>query len=146
MRDGGILRDLVASSAGDAALPIRANLIRSAMSSPGFLPSTNTLEAALASGEIGLIRSDEIRAALTQWRTSLNYVSSTQEHIRLITDQQIVPLLARDVALGPYLDAEIGTDVSATILTLPGTVGRSCSAAFSSDPHGAGHVQPSGRP
>ncbi len=115
VRNGGTLRDLVASSAGDAALPIPATLIRSAIGSPGFQGSTNTLDAALASGEIGLIRSAEIRAELTQWRTTLGYVSATQEDIRQITDQQIVPLLARDVALGPYLDDEIGTEQPATI-------------------------------
>ena len=124
VQNGVALRDAAASSAGDPALQVSADLIGSAIGSATFQPGMNTLEAALTSGDVGLIRSDSIRGELTRWSTSMTYISATQEVVRGITTDQIVPLLSRDVALGAYFD---GTDQPATIrpsLELSGVIAQ----------------------
>ena len=103
-RGGQLLRDRVASFAAEPTVEVADSLILAVVGSPTFRAATGTLDAALASGEIELIRNEEIRSEIRQWRTLLFYVSQNQQGTRQVTDEQVIPLLARDLEIGPYLD------------------------------------------
>ncbi len=103
-RGGQLLRDRVASFAAEPTLEVADSLILAVVGSPTFRAATGTLDAALASGEIELIRNEEIRSEIRQWRTLLFYASQNQQGTRQVTDEQVIPLLARDLEIGPYLD------------------------------------------
>ena len=100
-----LLRDLVGEGAGHGLLQVPDSLILASLGGPTFQPATNTLEAALASGDIDLIRQAEIREHLAQWRVTLLDTFESEKEVRAIAIEQIEPSLARELALGPYFDA-----------------------------------------
>lgn len=61
------------------------------------------MDAALASGEIELLRSPELRAALADWRRKLADTAEDEREVRQITNEQVVPILSRSLNLAPYL-------------------------------------------
>lgn len=79
-------------------------LILAALGGPTYEPATNTLDAALVSGEIELIRNDELRAELATWRRLLTDTREDEVEARRITNEQIVPLLSQSINLGPYFE------------------------------------------
>ncbi len=105
-----LLRDLLAEAAGQGRIAVPDTVILSVIGAPTFQPATNTLDAALASGEIDLIRDDEIRRELAQWRTTLSDTFESEQEVRRIGTDRLEPMLSRDVALGPYYDIAVSWD------------------------------------
>jgi hypothetical protein len=105
-----VLRDRLAEEAGQGRITVPDTIVLSVIGAPTFQPATNTLDAALASGEIDLIQSDEIRRELAQWRTTLSDTFESEQEVRRITTDRLEPLLSRDVALGPYYDIAVTWD------------------------------------
>lgn len=102
--NGAALRDLVASSPDGRPVQVPDSLVIAVIGSPTYQPATNTLDAALASGEIELIRNREVRREISSWRLTLDDTFESERDVRAITDDQIVPKLSREVTLGPLLD------------------------------------------
>ena len=69
-----------------------------------FRGATSTVDAALASGEIELVRNQVIHSEIRIWLTGLSYVFQNQQNTRDVENEQVIPLLARDLELGPYLE------------------------------------------
>jgi hypothetical protein len=103
-RNGAVLRDLMASSPEGRPVQVPDSLVIAVIGSPTYQPATNTLDAALASGEIELIRSPEIRREIASWRLTLDDTFESERDVRAITNEQVVPTLSRHVTLGPLLD------------------------------------------
>ncbi len=108
-----VLRDQLAEAAGRGPLVIPDTIVLSVIGGPTFQPATNTLDAALASGEIDLIQNDEIRRGLAQWRATLADTFESEQEVRRITSDRVEPILSRDVALGPYYDIVVAWDADA---------------------------------
>ena len=85
--------------------PVADSLVVAVLGGPTYEPATNTLDAALASGEIEVLESDELRAELANWRRLLSDTAEDEREVRRITNEQIVPLLSRAINLRPYFDA-----------------------------------------
>ncbi len=111
-------------SAWDGAKPLSVpdSLILGVLGGPTYEPDTNTLEAALSSGEIELIRSDEIRAELATWRRSLLDTTEDEVEVRRLTNEQLVPALARAINLGPYFAQVVNWSSGEPVSGLPGYV------------------------
>lgn len=107
------VRDQLAEAAGRGPLAIPDTIVLSVIGAPTFQPATNTLDAALASGEIDLIQNDEIRRELAQWRTTLADPFESEQEVRRITSDRLEPILSRNVALGPYYDIAVAWDAGA---------------------------------
>jgi len=97
--------DLTRNAPLPAAIQVPDTLIMAALGGPTFDPVTNTLDAALASGEIAVIRSKEVREALAHWRKQLSDTAEDELEVRRITNEQVVPLLSRSVNVAPHFDA-----------------------------------------
>lgn len=80
------------------------SVVVAVLGGPTFEPDMNTLDAAVASGEIELISSRELQAELAFWRRALIDTSEDEREVRRITNEQLIPILARSVNLGPYMD------------------------------------------
>ena len=98
----GLLLDLLSAQAPGTTVMVPDSLIMSALTAPTYEPSTNALDAALASGEIDLVRNQSIRLHLATWRRTLADTAEDELEVRRITNEQVVPLLARSVGLAPY--------------------------------------------
>ena len=98
------LRDAVAKSGAMQRVSIADSLILSVISGPTYEPATNTLDAALASGQIDAIRSDAIQAELANWSRLLVDTREDELLVREITTDQVVPLLAEQVELSTFYD------------------------------------------
>jgi len=81
------------------------SLILAVLGGPTYEPATNTLDSAVASGEIELLRDDKLRAELANWRRILSDTGEDEREVRRITNEQLVPLLSRSLDLRPYFDA-----------------------------------------
>jgi len=79
-------------------------LILAVLGGPTYEPETNTLDAALASGEIELLQDSEVRAELANWRRILSDTGEDEREVRRITNEQVVPLMSRTLDLRPYYD------------------------------------------
>lgn len=104
VRNGAALRDRVSAAAGGGPIQVPDSLVIAVIGSPTYQPATNTLDAALASGQIELIRNPEIRKELSNWRLILDDTYESERDVRAVTNDQIVPRLAADVPLGPLFD------------------------------------------
>jgi hypothetical protein len=98
----GHFLDLVEGETLPTTLTIPDTLVFSVLGGPTFEPATNTLDAALASGEIEIIRSRELRAELAEWNRILADTGEDEREARRITNEQVVPLLATVVNIRPY--------------------------------------------
>ena len=78
------------------------SLVFSVLGGPTFEPVTNTLDAAMASGEIEIIRSSSLRSELAQWNRALADTGEDECEVRRITNEQVVPLLSRVMDVRPY--------------------------------------------
>jgi hypothetical protein len=84
------------------AVVVPDSLILAVLGGPTYEPATNTLDAALASGEIELLESTELRTELANWRRLLSDTREDELEVRRVTNEQLVPELARSVDLGPF--------------------------------------------
>jgi len=79
-------------------------LVLATLGGPTYEPATNTLDAAVASGEIELLSDQALRSELATWRRTLSDTREDELEVRRITNEQLVPLLARSLDVGPYFD------------------------------------------
>ena len=100
----GHLLDLLDPGTAATSVAVPGSLVLAVLGGPTYEPNTNTLDAALASGEVGLLSNDELRAELTTWRRTLADATEDEREVRRITNEQLVPLLARSINLGPYFE------------------------------------------
>ena len=103
-RLGRLLSDRVAVLADGPTIEVPDSLIVTVIGSRTFRGATSTLDAALASGEIELVRNQVIHSEIRIWLTGLSYVFQNQQNTRDVENEQVIPLLARDLELGPYLE------------------------------------------
>lgn len=107
-------RRMAAGTAGLLALPgtselparlaVPDSLLLAVLGAPTYEAATNTLDAAIASGEIELIENGELRAELASWRRTLADTREDEVEVRRITNEQLVPILARGIDLRSYYD------------------------------------------
>ena len=121
-RNTALLVNLVSERSEADPISVPDSLILAVMGGPTYEPATNTLDAALGSGEIELIRSDEIRAALAHWRRTLIDTTEDEIEVRRITNEQLVPSLARVMNLGPYFAQVLNWSFGDPVSGLPGSV------------------------
>jgi len=107
-RNTVVLRDLIAVGAGRPSLAVPDSTILSAIGGPTYQPAMTTLDAALVSGELELVRNVEIRQGIAQWRLTLADTFESEHLVREIGTTRVEPLLSRDVALGQYFDQVLG--------------------------------------
>jgi len=81
------------------------SLVLAVLGGPTYEPVTNTLDSAIASGEIELLRDAKLRSELANWRRILADTGEDEREVRRITNEQLVPLLSRSLDLRPYFDA-----------------------------------------
>lgn len=79
-------------------------LVMAVLGGPTYEPATNTLDAAMASGEVELIGSAALRGELAEWRRILSDTGEDEREVRRITNEQIVPILSRTTNVRPYLE------------------------------------------
>lgn len=99
-----LLLELVDTGAGTRAMEVPDSLVLAVLGGPTYEPDTNTLDAAVASGEIDLITNQELRAELATWRRTLADTGEDEREVRRITNEQLVPILARSMSLRTYMD------------------------------------------
>jgi hypothetical protein len=99
-----LFRDLIAAVPEGQVVRVPDSVVIAVLGTPTYEPSTNTLDAALSSGEIELIRNDEIRQRLAEWRRTLVDTYEDENAVKDVVIRQLVPLLAREVRLGSYYD------------------------------------------
>lgn len=98
------LLQLVDAGAGARDVEVPDSLVLAVLGGPTYEPDTNTLDAAVASGEIDLISRQELRAELATWRRTLADTGEDEREVRRITNEQLVPILARSISLRTYMD------------------------------------------
>ena len=97
-------RDLIASAPEGQLVRVPDSVVIAVLGTPTYEPTTNTLDAALSSGEVELIRSNDVRQRLAEWRRGLIDTYEDENASKEIVITQLVPLLAREVRLGSYYD------------------------------------------
>ncbi len=112
--------ELIGTYEGATALTVPDSLVLAVLGGPTYEPATNTLDAAIASGEIERLTNDVLRAELANWRRTLADTREDELEVRRITNEQLVPLLARSLDLRSYFNR-----------VLPWSGG---------DPHGSGRL------
>jgi hypothetical protein len=99
------LLDLLDPAVGGPTAAVPDSLVLAVLGSPTYEPVMNSLDAALASGEIELLQNRELRANLADWRRRLADSTEDELEARRITNEHLVPLLARSLDLAPYFEA-----------------------------------------
>ena len=74
-------------------LPVPETAILAVLSTPTYEPATSTLDAALASGDLEIIKSDDIRRELADWRRILADLQEDEIEAKRVTNAQVVPVL-----------------------------------------------------
>jgi len=107
VRNTALFRDLLGSAPTGQTVAVPDSLVIGVIGAPTYEPSSNTLDAAVSSGEIELILSDEIRRELASWRRILIDTSEDEYAVREIVNGQLVPLLASEMRLGRYFERAV---------------------------------------
>jgi hypothetical protein len=97
--------DLAKEETLPRTLLVPDSLILAVLGGPTYEPATNTMDAALASGEIEVLQSTELRTELANWRRLLSDTGEDELVVRRLTNELVVPLLARSLNVAPYFDA-----------------------------------------
>ncbi len=92
------LSEIRARPAG-SQVAIPDSVLASVLPSPTYDPLTATLDAALASGDIELIASPEVRESLADWRRVTADLRASELAVRDVVHNRIVPLLSQQVRL-----------------------------------------------
>ncbi len=100
---GGFL-DLLGSHDAPDVVTVPPAAIFATLGGPTYEPVTNTLDAAVSSGEIALLTNSKLRAELATWRRLLRDANEDELEVRRITNEQIVPLLSQSLNLRPYFE------------------------------------------
>jgi hypothetical protein len=119
-RNTALFREQVSGLDGTTLLSVPDSLILGALGGPTYEPATNTLDAALGSGEIELIRSVAVKAELAHWRRALLDTREDEVEVRRLTNEQLVPALAGAVDLGPYFAQLLNWSFEQPVSGLPG--------------------------
>ena len=98
------LRDAVSAAVGGGEIEVSDTLVTAVIGGPTYEPTANTLDAAIASGEIELILNDELREALAHWRRILADTREDELAVRSVSSEQVVPLLAQQIDLASRFD------------------------------------------
>lgn len=98
------LLERVRTAQRDELITVSGDLIVGAISTPTYSPTDSTLQAAISSGQIELIRSDGLRKELAVWGQLLGDTSEDEVLIREIVVHRLVPVISRQVRLGYLLD------------------------------------------
>jgi len=96
--------DVIRSHQGSEPVEVPDDLVLAVLGGPTYEPAMNTLDSAVASGEIELLRDDDLRAELADWRRILSDTGEDEREVRRVTNEQLIPLLARSLDLGPYFN------------------------------------------
>lgn len=115
-----LLTQQVSDWDGSTLLVVPDSLILGVLGGPTYEPATNTLDAALGSGEIELIRSDAVKAELAHWRRALLDTREDEVEVRRLTNEQLVPALSGSVDLGPYFRQLLNWSFERPVTGLPG--------------------------
>lgn len=115
-----LLTQQVSDWDGATLLSVADSLILGVLGGPTYEPATNTLDAALGSGEIELIRSDAVKAELAHWRRALLDTREDEVEVRRLTNEQLVPALSGVVDLGPYFQQLLNWSFERPVTGLPG--------------------------
>ena len=97
-------RDLVGAADAGGLATVPDSFVLAVIGGPTYDPSTNAVDAAVASGQIEIIRDPEIQAELANWRRSLADTREDEILVRQITAEQVVPMLSRELDLSTYYD------------------------------------------
>lgn len=116
-----LLIDAVSGTTG-SSITVPDSLVLGSIGGPTYEPSTSTLDAAIASGEIELIRGDEIHRELATWRRTLIDTTEDEVEVRRITNVQLVPALSRTMDLAPYFRELLAWSFEEPVTGLPGNV------------------------
>lgn len=95
---------LVNEGAPGETLAVPDPLVLATLGGPTYEPATNTLDAALAAGEIELLSDPALLSELATWRRTLSDTREDELEVRRITNEQLVPLLAQSLDVAPYFD------------------------------------------
>ncbi len=88
----------------DERITVSGEQLVAAISTPTYDPTDSTLQVAMASGQLELIRSAELRKELATWRQLLDDTSEDESLIREIVVHRLIPVLSEQVRLGYLLD------------------------------------------
>ena len=115
-RNAQALRILVNVGAEAESLRVPDSLLIAVIGGPTYDPATPTLDAALASGEVGLVRNAAIRREMARWQEILSDTYESEVEVRRSGADRVEPLLSRDIALGPLFDQVLGWEAGEVTL------------------------------
>ncbi len=96
-------RDRLVATPPGAVLVVPEDWLLAAVSTPTYSPTDATLQAAISSGQLDLIRDHELRALFALWRQQVDDTAEDELLVRRIVVDQLVPALAEEVRLGQVL-------------------------------------------
>lgn len=92
-------RDELATTPIDSEIDVPLEWVIAAIGAPTYSPTESTLQAAISSGQIELIRNIELRTQLAEWRQELDDTQEDELLIRQIVVHQLVPILGDQARL-----------------------------------------------
>lgn len=122
VRNTLLLQEMVSTAGDQAPVTVPDSLILGAIGGPTYEPVTNTLDAAMSSGEIELIQSKELKAGLANWRRMLFDTTEDEVEVRRLTNEQLIPSLGMTLDLGPYFVQLLNWSMKEPVTGLPGRV------------------------
>jgi hypothetical protein len=115
-----LFTEQVDSHRGPGPLAVPDSLVLGVLGGPTYEPSMNALDAAVASGEVVLLTNPRIREELATWRRALVDTAEDEQEVRRLTNQQVIPLLARSLRVAPYMRNVLAWSFGQPVEGLPG--------------------------
>lgn len=92
----------------EASAAVPASTLASLLLTPTTDPPRGTLDALLASGDLGLIRDEQLRGRLADWPAALSDYQEEEQAARSFVLEELVPALGRHIDLRLTFDERLG--------------------------------------
>jgi len=96
---------------GSASAAVSAATLASLLLTPTTDPPRGTLDALLASGDLGLIRDEELRGRIADWPAALSDYQEEEQAARSFVLEELVPALGRHIDLRSTFEERLGSTI-----------------------------------
>jgi hypothetical protein len=89
------LIDILKTNPKDTKVKIDDTLSMAAIAAPTFVPTTSTIDVIISTGNIDLIRNEELKTLISRFKREIADLSEDENDVRILANIQLCPLLGQ---------------------------------------------------
>ena len=88
--------EVLTSSPKETIIQIADTLTMAAIAAPTYIPTTSTIDVIISTGNIDLIKNEELKTLLSRFKREVADLSEDENDVRVMANVQLAPLLSQE--------------------------------------------------